>query len=353
MEDAPGEGSTELTGIWAGVDQLIDRSPRLSDLELHGLDLLAARSWRIRGLPVPAHLVEEERRAAALSLAVPTVLERARAAYDGEMMLLKGPEVAACYPDSALRKFRDLDVLVADAAQAQAAFQATGFEPVGDPNLFVDIHHLRPLWLPGLPLLVELHSQPKWLNRIPPPPIAELFSTATPSSTGVDGVVSPSREHHAVVLAVHSWAHEPLRRLRDIVDVAAVTEGADRERANSIADSWGITRLWRTTIDVTDALLLGQRTPWALRLWARNLPLVRERTVLESHLERWLSDFWAVPTATAIRRLPSVVADEFRPRPGETWRSKAARGGRALRHARRTRSEHDKSLGGRGGDRGR
>ncbi len=33
-----------------------------------------------------------------ISMAAPLLLRRARAAYDGELMLMKGPEVAARYP---------------------------------------------------------------------------------------------------------------------------------------------------------------------------------------------------------------------------------------------------------------
>jgi hypothetical protein len=44
-------------------------------------------------------LVVEERRAAIATLAVPALLQTSPAAYDGLLMVMKGPEVALRYPD--------------------------------------------------------------------------------------------------------------------------------------------------------------------------------------------------------------------------------------------------------------
>src|SRR5688500_6161934 len=98
--------------IWESVDGLIDRSPQLADLRAPGLQLLAARRWRSLGRPVPADLVTEELRAALRSPAARTLLERIRSTCEGPIILIKGPAVAAYYPDPALRPFQDLDVLV-------------------------------------------------------------------------------------------------------------------------------------------------------------------------------------------------------------------------------------------------
>ena len=87
-----------------------------------------------------------------------------------------------------------------------------GFEPTGDPELYVGIHHLRPLVLPGLPPVVEVHHDPKWLDGTAPP-TAELLKTAVPSATGIPGLLTLEPARHAVALAVHAWAHVPLSRL--------------------------------------------------------------------------------------------------------------------------------------------
>jgi hypothetical protein len=79
------------------VDGLIDRARTPWDLEQHGLQLLATRRWRALGRPIPQRLLAQERVAAGLSLAAPAVLERVRAACDGDLLLVKGPEAAvAC-----------------------------------------------------------------------------------------------------------------------------------------------------------------------------------------------------------------------------------------------------------------
>lgn len=337
----------ELT-IWNAVDRLVDSAPRLSDLRNHRIDLFAARRWRALGREVPPELVEEERRIAALTLGAPAVLRRARDAYDGTLLLLKGPEVARRYPDPALRRFGDLDLLVDDAKAAYKALRAAGFKPAGDPALYVDIHHLRPLCLPGLPVPVELHSRPKWIDHVPAPSADELFAVAVPSTVGVDGVLALPPSHHAVVLAAHSWAHEPLRRLGEILDIAVMLEEGDRREAQTIARSWGIQRLWKTTVAAMDAVFWDRRQPWTLRIWARNLARVRERTVLESHLEHWLSNFAVLPPERALRGLSAVVRRELGPAEGEAWRQKLARTRTALRNAYVRRSEHDQEVGGGG-----
>src|SRR5438445_329663 len=93
---------------------------------------------------------------------------------------------------------------------------------------------------------------------------------------------------HAVLLAAHSWGHEPLRRVLDLIDIAMVLEGEDDRRlARELAFRWGLGGVWRTTIGVADALLRRSGSVPALRIWARHLAAVRERTVFETHLTRW------------------------------------------------------------------
>jgi hypothetical protein len=267
-----------------------------------------------------------------------------RAAYDGRILVLKGPEVSVWYPDPSLRGFGDVDVLVDDAAEAHAALLAAGFAEVGDPELYVDIHHLRPLAADGLPLPLEVHVRPKWLAPLEAPSTPALMEAAVQGSSGVDGVLALPPEYHALVLAVHSWAHEPLRRLRDLVDVAAVAEGADRREIERLADEWGCRRIWGSTIAAADAVFADGCRPWALRTWAQNLHRVRERTVLENHLQRWMSDFWALPPGTALRRVPHTLGDELGPGGGEGWRAKLARTVLAVRNASQGRSQHDRQL---------
>lgn len=337
-------GTRSNGGLWDAVETLIDRAPSEDDLRSHRLEVPAAKRLRTQGRFVPADFVDQERRAAIASLMAPRVLERVRDAYDGPALVFKGPEVAARYPDPALRAYGDIDVLVPDAEGAQRALLAAGFRLVGNPELYLDIHHLRPVLADGMPLIVEVHSRPKWVEPLSPPSIDVLLEAAVPSATGVAGMLAPAPACHALLLAVHSWAHEPLRRLRDMVDIAAVAAAAEPGELDALARAWGVQRIWRTSSAAIDALLGNRPTPWALRLWAQNLARARERTVLENHLQRWLSAFWALPLLTAARGVPQTFVDEFVPGADERWRDKAARTALAVRNASQRRSRHDPEL---------
>jgi hypothetical protein len=318
--------------LWAAVDRLVERAPGLADLRAHRLHLIAAA----RGGPFTGDLeLRAQRRVAAInSLLAPVVLARARAAYDGRLMLIKGPEVAARYPDPAVRPFRDLDLLADDAEAAQRGLLAAGFEPVGfADDYYAARHHLRPLMWPGTPLVVEVHCRPEWPRWSRAPAAAELFAAAVPSALTVDGLLAPAPAHHALIVAGHSWSAEPLRLLLDLVDIAALTAGLDPAATAAQADHWGIGRAWRTLAGAADALLGSGPPTWPLRSWARNLGQVRDRTVLESHVADLLGSFWAVPLRRAPRVCAMELSDAIGPVEGEPLRGKLARAGRALRNA--------------------
>ena len=331
--------------LWDAVDGLVDRATSLTDLEFHRLHLLAARRWRATGRLVPRNLRDAERNSAILTLLAPIVLAKARDAYDRTMVLMKGPEIACKYPDPALRPFGDLDLLVPDAAEAQRALLAAGFVLTGKPELYVDIHHVQPVRWPGAPLTVELHDRPKWIDGLPAPSRAALIASAVGGSTGVPGVLALSPELHALAIAAHSWAHTPLARLGHLVDLAAVTDGLDRAELDRLAGRLGMGRAWRASIGAADAVLAGGSRTWPLRLWARNLVPVRERTVLEAHLGRWLAPWWAYGGVRALKSNAVTLSRELGPVGGEAWTVKLRRTRRALRHATRRLSHHQQALG--------
>jgi len=70
--------------------------------------------------------------------------------------------------------------------------------------------------------------------------------------------------------------------------------------------------------------------------------------VLESHLERLLAPFSALPPGLALRTAARGFASTAQPTPDEGWRAKLARSARALRNAFLRRSEHERSLRDRG-----
>jgi hypothetical protein len=82
-----------------------------------------------------------------------------------------------------------------------------------------------------------------------------------------------------------------------------------------------------------------------VRLWARHLADVRERTVFEHHLLAWLAPFWALPRHRAVRTSLGALGRTLRPAFDEGWRDKLARTVRALGHARTSLSQHREQLG--------
>jgi hypothetical protein len=330
--------------LWNGVEALAARAPGVRALKAHGLQLFRVRSRRRAGLPVAEELARDERLAALTAATAPLLLRCVRDALPGRVLLLKGPEVAARFPDPALRPFKDLDLLVEDPQTAQRMLIARGFREVGSPRLYRGIHHLRPLHLPGQPLLVELHARPKTPPWVEPPPAAELIARAVPSSTGVDGVETVPPDEHALLVACHGWSHGPLRRALDIVDVLAVAAETPRARLDALASCWRMEELWRATIAAAEAVLLGRGLPWTLRTFARPLLAARDQTVLEGHLESLLAPFAGLSARPACALAATRLRGDLRPAQGETWGGKARRSGFALRRAFEPRRDHEQKL---------
>jgi hypothetical protein len=335
---------TDIDAIFGRLAELLDSAPSLHDLEHHRLLLVAARRRRELGLNVPGRMLAAERMAAAGAMAAPVLMAKVRAALDGPMLVIKGVEVAQHYPDPSLRSYGDLDLVVPDAERSQRQLLDAGFELCGEAWVYEGIHHLRPLRAPGLPLLVELHHEPKWIDRLEPPTVHELLDLGVPAPHLCDGVLVLPPGPHALVMAAHTWGHYPLTPLRDLLDIALVAREADPAELERLAETWGLARVWRTTWRATDFLLGDGARPGSMRIWARHLAQVRERTVLEAHLQRWLAGLWALPRREALRSLRAAVATDLRPEGGERWSAKLARTRRALRAAFARKSHHDHAL---------
>jgi hypothetical protein len=320
--------------VWATVDHLLDRAEDPAGLRAHGVQLLAARRWRATGRPVPAALLADERSAAIATLAVPVLLARVRAALNGPIVLLKGPEVAARYPDPALRPLGDLDLLVPDAPAAERALRAVGFEPAEGEQTAARQPHQPPLRWPTSPLRVELHHTlpvPAWSR---PPPADQVLAAAVPAAIG-DGILTLPPAAHALLLAGHAWVHYgPRPRLRDLVDVAVMTDGLDLAEMADLARTWDLPRVWQATAGAVAALdgsLDPSPTPW--RRWVTPVPVIRERTVAQEHLVRWLGAFWAPSPRAVPRAVVLTVGRDLRPLPGEAWSTKLPRMGQTVRSA--------------------
>ena len=328
--------------VWEAVDRLVEGTDDLPALRAHGLHLLAARRWRAVNRPIPPELLADERAAAFAALAVPALLARVRAVMDGPIVLLKGPEVAARYPDPALRTLGDVDLLVPDAARAERALREAGFRS-GEGAVTAARHqHQPPLRWPTSPLAVEVHHTvpgPPWAS---PPPPEELFAVAVPASVGVDGVLALPPAHHALLLAAHSWRHYgPQPRLRDLVDVTIMAEGLDPAELAALAQRWGLRHVWAKTTRSIEALLcVPSADPSGRRRGRRSGIVVREHAVAEEHLMRWLGGFWAPSPGTIPGAVAVTVGQDVLPWPGQPWPTKLARLGRAARHAFAPVSRH-------------
>jgi len=331
--------------LWEALDGLLRAAPE-EGVVAHRLAPLAAVMFTRSGRPIPAAWLAELREAAIPMIAAVPVLRAVRANCDGPVVLMKGPEVALRYPETA-RSFIDLDLLVSDARATHKQLSENGFVEVGDPALYYRLHHLRPLAWPGLPLAIEIHSAPKWPDGLDLAPVVapEVIDSALPSGLGVDGILAPEPGRHALLLAAHSWAHEPFRLLRDLVDVAAIGAEAEPAEIARIARAWEIDAVWRTTSVVAAALFEGGPRPVVLRMWARHLAAVRERTVLEGHVQKWLSGFWVLPAREAVGQSLGALGRDLLRAPEERWKAKLSRTLAASRHALVPRSRHDLHLG--------
>ena len=282
--------------------------------------------------------------AAFAMLCARPLLNRIRGCCDGPLVLMKGPELALRYPGAA-RGFTDIDLLVPEPRRVYDQLLGAGFIEAGGLHLLESHHHLRPLRWPDLPLKVEIHGGPNWPIGLEGPPVATILGSAGPSDLDVDGILAPAAAHHALLVAAHAWSHEPLWRLRDLVDVRALATPSERTTIERTARAWRITRLWRTTDRVTDAVLRQRRMPLLVRPWAKHLMEQRERTVLENHLRDWMAGYWALPVDSAVAATARAIADDILPAPEEGWSDKLSRMLTASKNAHRPLSQHDAQLG--------
>ena len=274
------------------------------------------------------------------------LLRRIRDLVDGPLLLAKGAEVASLYPGRA-RSFGDLDLLAVEGHALHQALKEDGFVEVDFPDDdFTDYRHLHPLKTPRVWLHVDVHIRPIVPDGYRPPPLAEVVEASVPSALGVEGISAPHPVHHALMVAAHGWNdHTPFRDLRDLVDVAAVAQQASEREIDQAARMWGIQGIWRTTWRAADALLADGRPSVAVGLFGRHLADVRERTVFEEHVQRWLSPFWEFPFRQAIGHVPALLRKELLPDPGEPWSDKLRRAGSGILHPRRPMSSHLESPG--------
>jgi len=340
--------SSAKAPLWHAVDRLLARAD-LAGIQAHRLGPLAAHRLRELRQPVPAALQQDEQLARMAMLTSIPLLKRIRDLTDGPLVLMKGAEVASLYPGRA-RSFGDVDLLAVESDRLHAALRREGFVEVEYPGEdFSDYRHLPPLRAANLWLHVEVHVDPIVPEGYPSPPRDEVVEASVPSALGIEGISAPHPVHHALMLAAHGWDdHEALSTLRDLIDVAAVAQQANERELARTARAWGIEGIWDTTHGVVTALFSDGRPTAAMRLFGRHLPDVRERTVLENHLVRWLRPFWELPLRRALLAVPGLLRQELLPTSGESWNAKVRRVRYAVFHPRRSMSDHTRSWLGEG-----
>ena len=244
--------------LWHGLDRVLASAPSDAALNTHGLGPLAAWRKQVHGEPVPDGLTDISRRSAYGTVTVNPLLERIRAAIDGPIVLIKGPEVASLYPLPRLRPFGDLDLVVADLQRAETQLLAAGFELVGPADHIVPGHHHdRPMRLPGMALAIELHRNPGWLNWQRHPRNDEVFARAVPSVTGVEGILAMPPTDRALLLAAHSWRHGPYYSYVHLVDLALARREVDSEELGHLARRWGLEGAWDRLNRAIDSIYYG------------------------------------------------------------------------------------------------
>jgi hypothetical protein len=337
---------SSMIDLWERVDELVSPARSLRDLRAHHLQFLAADYWRRTGFPVPEDLLLEERNLALRQLAADVLLRKVRDAVTGTLVVFKGPEAAAHYPLPGLRPFGDIDLLVPKPEEAHRVLLSAGFVATGNTeDYYAGLHHVQPLRWPTLPLSVELHHYPNWVDWTVPPSAAQLFRDLVPARAGPPGVSALDPTKHALVLAVNSWADVPMRRVLDLIDIAAVLESLDPSTVQPLADDWGVGRIWRTTTLAMNHMLVGAPRPASMRTWGRATASVRDMTVAEDHFRRLASVFWALPLHRAAGLFARRLVGELVPSDDESWRPKLRRTLFALRSPLRRRADHDRLLG--------
>ena len=176
------------------------------------------------------------------------------------------------------------------------------------------------------------------------PAFGELAAGAAPTSFGVEGILDPAPARHALVLAAHLWSHEPFTRLLRLLDIALTAQAADPEELESVAQAWGLRKLWSSTVAVTDAVLYGGPQPWLLRVAGRGLITAREATVSEVQLARLLAPLAIHSGAQVPPAVWQALAGSLRPGPGESWGGKARRTARQLARPSTRHSENLRSI---------
>ena len=181
-------------------------------------------------------------------------------------LLVKGAALAlTVYPSPASRPMQDVDVLVrrADRDRVLAALAAAGGVVHLDPDRPYTSDFLGEtavmMRAGSTPLLVEIHTS---LDNLVPRPIDEagLFARAVPAP-GLAGLLVPSAEDHALLIALHAAGHE-LRHCIAMLDLELLLRaGVDLDALVQRAEQWRLTTVMYAVMSALLALGAASVTP--------------------------------------------------------------------------------------------
>jgi hypothetical protein len=250
------------------------------------------------------------------------------------VLVLKGPEVAAYYPERTLRTYGDLDILVLDLPSAERRLIDAGFAELMPGKKVAGHHHDSPLGFGAMALMVELHRDPGWLRWLTPPANDELFRIAVPSTTGVDGTYALSTDQLALFLASHAWRHGPYNTLIHLIDLELLRQQTDPIELATLARRWGIENVWTSLCAMIDWYIYqdGEAPHAVHRWWARHLTETRERTLFEFYLAMWGRGLAAPTLPEQIETIAHDVRFSFA---AHSWQSRRQKLGRIALGARR------------------
>lgn len=212
------------------------------------------------------------------------------------VVVMKGLEAAQLYASPVRRPFRDLDLLVADPQELWDTYHDLGYRPSDRRRSDIDHHHLPALAAPNGRLGIEFHIRPNvpaWACV----PSALVLETAEPSRTGIEGIMRPRDDLHALLMALHCWKGG-FTRLRDLFD-ALLFASQSQVPVDRTAATLGLGRVWRWTVRFAESELLGLSTP--LTRAASRAVLPRRAGLTDRKRTRILSPFLAVDPVRALR----------------------------------------------------
>jgi hypothetical protein len=290
-------------GIWSGVACTIDAHPDVARLRAHGLAPLAAAHWRDTGHSLTQAVDMDRVTATALGLQAERLLREVTSFADQPVLLLKGPEVAARYPELGLRDLTDVDILVADTDAMERSFSNAGwleYTGPGELRWYDELHHAHPFVLPGSSLPIEPHRRPNWPIWGRAPGFPELHDAAVESAVAIDGLLAPKVEHHALLVLAHSWADVPFERFSQLIDFALLVEECDADELTKCARRWQLSRLLSVGLDAIDSLLLGRRSDaLTVRWFAPHLRALATPTRARAQFDRYASGFFVTSPTCA------------------------------------------------------